>query len=80
MAHIGFRASENLVEEIDNDRGPEQSRSEYVREAVRAQLQADDPLDRMDDFDARLDDLDDRLEDHDDRLEELEGRGLLDLL
>ena len=80
MPHIGFRASENLVEEIDTDRGPEQSRSEYVREAVRAQLQADDPLDHMEQIEAQIEDLDARLEDHDDRLEELEGRGLLDLL
>ncbi len=73
MPHIGFRASENLVEKIDNDRGPEESRSEYVRRAVRAQLQADDPLDHMEQIEAKIEDLDDRLEDHDDRLEELEN-------
>ena len=80
MPHIGFRASEDLVEQIDNDRGPEESRSEYVRRAVRAQLQADDPLDHMQEIDAKIEDLDERLEALDGRVEELEGRGLLDLL
>ena len=77
MPQIGLRASEALVKAIDDDKGPEESRSEYIRRAIRAQLRADDPLD---DVEARLDRLEARLEDHDDRLEELEDRGLLDLL
>lgn len=80
MPHIGFRASEQLVEQIDNDRGPEQSRSEYVRRAVRAQLRAEDHDDRMEQIEAQIEDLDERLEALDGRVEELEGRGLLDLL
>ena len=80
MPQIGLRAPESLVEAIDDDKGPEESRSEYIRRAVRAQLQADSPLDRLDDHAGRLDRLEDRLDGHAGRLEDLESRGLLDLL
>ena len=74
MPHIGVRMPETLVEQIDNDAGPEQSRSEYVRQAVRAQLRADDDMEQIED---QIEDLNDRLENLDHRLEELENDGWL---
>ena len=77
MPQIGLRASEALVEAIDDDKGPEESRSEYIRRAIRLQIRENSPLDDVED---RLDRLEDRLNGHDDRLDQLEDRGLLDLL
>ena len=77
MPQISIRASEDLVEAIDNDKAPEASRSKYVREAVRQRLRSASPLEhverRCDELDERLGDLEDRLEEYDARLEDVES-------
>ena len=65
MPQIGFRASETLVEKIDEDRGNEESRSEYIRRAIRTQLEESEQ-------DVDIDEIVEVLERHHERLTKLE--------
>lgn len=80
MPQIGLRASEELIESINDDKGPEESRSEYIRRAIRRQVQSDDLSDRLSEIENRLDTVEEGLNDHGDRIEDLENQGLLDVL
>jgi metal-responsive CopG/Arc/MetJ family transcriptional regulator len=58
MAQITLRLDEDLLDRIDDSTGPEESRSQWLREAARAQLTEDDIADVHD----RLDRLERRVE------------------
>jgi Arc/MetJ-type ribon-helix-helix transcriptional regulator len=73
MTQITLRVPDDLLERIENATGPETSRSEYLREAVRDRL--DDDL-LVDDLRDDLDDLEARV----DRLEEQQRQSLIDRL
>lgn len=72
MPHITLRLDEELLEAIEDDLDPEQSRSEWLRQASRSQL-VEDP---NSDIEHRLDDLEARVN----QLEQKNRRNLLDLL
>lgn len=69
MPQITLRVSDGLLDRIDEDTGPETSRSEWLRNAARLRL--DDGTDDLDQLRDELDVLEQRVED-------LEQRTLLD--
>jgi len=76
-----------LIEAINDDKGPEESRSEYIRRAIRRELRSNDLSDHLSDIEKRLSEIEkdvsdhgDRLDDHDGRLTAIENRSLRDLL
>jgi Arc/MetJ-type ribon-helix-helix transcriptional regulator len=54
MPQTTIRVSEELLEEIDEETGPEESRSEWIREACRERLSSDDLPERVTELERRL--------------------------
>jgi metal-responsive CopG/Arc/MetJ family transcriptional regulator len=61
MPQTTIRASEELLEEVEEATGPEESRSEWIREAMRRRL-------------AETETLEERLQGIEERLSEVEER------
>jgi Arc/MetJ-type ribon-helix-helix transcriptional regulator len=61
MGQITLRISDDLVERIEEVTGEETSRSEYIRESIRAQLDEERTVEeRVDDLEKRVDRLESR--------------------
>lgn len=62
MPQTTIRIPDGLLSEIDEATSEEQSRSEWIREACRAELSGDDLPDRVDDLEQRVTELEDQSE------------------
>ena len=65
MAQITLRVPDDLLDRIDEQTGPETSRSEWLRQAARARLsqtQSDDLRPRLAEVEDRLDRVEDHIE------------------